>query len=750
METSGKRKTQRSGEKRLGNEAQKSSGKGKTQRSGEKGLGNKAQENGWSVSTEYTVGIPVGCYTVNNFDYGIIKHADTVVKIGNAGQVGRRHYKDIVCAFDIETTRIKEIDQSVMYIWQFDAYYKGTHYTVIGRTWNEFLFFLSELNRVIKEGDTLLIFVHNLSYEFCWLKGLFQILPDQVFCLDRRKVGKLSLYKKKIEFRCSYILTNDTLVHFTKVMRVEHTKLSGDEFDYNKIRYPWTELTEQEYQYCINDVLGLTEAIYRRNIATMDNLATMPLTMTGYVRRDARRAMYSAGRGYQDQIPTLHQYELLRYAFRGGNTHANRYIAGYILPGVKSVDMSSAYPAQMLCSKFPMHKFRPVDNPTWDTITDLIDKGKALLIVIKFVGLVLSDMYEPIPYISTSKNIMPDKHNMIYDNGRLLSGDITLSLTDIDYKIIAEQYDWNWEESEILELYQTSYNYLPIQYRNMVLAYYQKKTALKGSGKDVEYALSKEQLNSLYGMMVQDPLKDLTVYRQDLQNDSTKNGGFVPEGKELIKLYEEYQRKCWLPYQWGVWVTAWCRWYLQEAIDLVKNTPGAMMVYCDTDSIKYMGDVDFMELNEKIRIRAVKSGAVAQDINGIDHFVGMYESDAEYDKFVTLGAKKYAFEHGNQIGITVAGIPKIKGANGLVAMGGLKMFTKDTLFDGESIGKTTVKYNDGINMLYEIEGHVIEIHDNAVIKPAPYKIGLSSDYLAFLLKNREIHTFELDNIEDVL
>lgn len=44
----------------------------------------------------------------------------------------KRYYMDIVCAFDIETTYIPEIGQSVMYIWQFQL---GEEITIIGRTW---------------------------------------------------------------------------------------------------------------------------------------------------------------------------------------------------------------------------------------------------------------------------------------------------------------------------------------------------------------------------------------------------------------------------------------------------------------------------------------------------------------------------------------------------------------------------------------------------------------------------------------
>ena len=41
-----------------------------------------------------------------------------------------------MCAFDIETTALKRIRQSIMYIWQLQI---GFDITIIGRTWDEFL-----------------------------------------------------------------------------------------------------------------------------------------------------------------------------------------------------------------------------------------------------------------------------------------------------------------------------------------------------------------------------------------------------------------------------------------------------------------------------------------------------------------------------------------------------------------------------------------------------------------------------------
>ena len=61
---------------------------------------------------------------------------------GNQSTSQKYYYKDIITAFDIETTYIKEIDQSVMYIWQWQF---GSETTVIGRSWYDFKKFIKAL-----------------------------------------------------------------------------------------------------------------------------------------------------------------------------------------------------------------------------------------------------------------------------------------------------------------------------------------------------------------------------------------------------------------------------------------------------------------------------------------------------------------------------------------------------------------------------------------------------------------------------
>lgn len=70
----------------------------------------------------------------------------------------------------------------------------------------------------------------------------------------------------------------------------------------------------------------------------------------------------------QKLLPDYETYKLLRQAFRGGNTHANRYFADVMLYGVKSADRSSSYPEVECNHAYPGTPFKFVDRVSIDDL----------------------------------------------------------------------------------------------------------------------------------------------------------------------------------------------------------------------------------------------------------------------------------------------------------------------------------------------------------------------------------------------
>ncbi len=511
-------------------------------------------------------------------EVGTIDWYEYLTKFGvlekNSKNVRRKDSKyrilNVYSAFDIETSiiwldedRTKYDCHSFMYVWQMQV----EEYTVKGRTWEEFFDWLKVLQSAIERikddnhleyNPRLLIWVMNLAYEWQWLSGLYPFTNDDCFFRDERKPIYCRMYDI-FEFRCAYIQTNMSLSALCKQTGVKQ-KLSGQKYDYEKVRYPWTPLTEYEQEYTTVDVESLVQAMKYRISRGGDTLQTVPLTSTGYVRRDCKEALKDKYLFMRDLKPSERAYRLLRAAFRGGNTHANREKVNKILSDVYSYDISSSYPTQQLTKLFPMKPFRFLDLPTGKTKKDALKRlerafmfiglGYAVVGTYQFKELRLKDTREPIPYISLSKckAMGTDETEMIIDNGRIMQcGYCEISMTEIDLRIVLDTYDY--DSMDIMECMVAQKDYLPYEYRQVIQDYYNKKTALKGDDTEdgkYTYTKSKNMLNAVYGMSATDPIHQEIIYK----GGDYEHTSYETMTKEQI---EQKLKNASFPYQWGVY-----------------------------------------------------------------------------------------------------------------------------------------------------------------------------------------------------
>ena len=659
-----------------------------------------------------------GINTIDSFDYSIISTAGLQKR--RQGNQGRKHdkrkYKDLFCAFDIETTNDMELEQAYMYIWQFQI----EDQTIIGRTWMEFKEFLHNCRMQLKQDEYLMIYVHNLSFEFSFLKGIYNFKSDEVFSIESRKVLRCTMWDH-FELRCSYLLTNMNLDMFTKKMGVTH-KLSGEEFNYNKKRYPWTELTDKELEYCITDVKALVEALKVYYAIEGDNYYSIPYTSTGFVRRDVKRAMRHYNR--QDLFnmqPDYEVFKILREAFRGGNTHANRYYAGQIMENITSYDRVSSYPDVQINELFPMSPWIREENVTADRACRIIFKHKrAALMRVGFKNIRLKNPLWGCPYIPKHKCRNLGRH--YNDNGRILWADwLEISLCDPDLKIIMEEYDY--DSITFYDFFHCRYGRLPKPLREEIQKFYRDKTELKGvQGQELFYMLQKAKLNSIFGMSCQMPVKQTIDYIDGMWIEQE-----LPEEELLAK----NNAKAFLVYSWGVFTTCHARMELEKALNIVGPE---RFVYCDTDSVKFIDDgkVSFKAYNESRKRDSIKNGGFAADPAGHNHYLGVYENEGSSPRFCTLGAKKYAYEDASgELHITVAGVSKYKGAVELARRGGLEAFKEG--FVWYDAGGLESVYNDDPELKeVTIDDHKLQISSNVLLRPSTYTLGITGEYARIL------------------
>ena len=663
-------------------------------------------------------------YTVDHYQYNKLAKLQPCKRPrgNNGGKTKSNPAADIVCAFDIETSKLPDYDHSVMYVWQFAF----NHDVIVGRTWDEYEFHLSMIRQNLPEGVKLVIYVHNLSYEFQQLRNIYSFKPQEVFCIESRKILKCEMWGC-IEYRCSYLLTNMSLAEAAKKFKVNHQKQSGEDFDYDATRYPWSPLSEEQLKYAIYDVLAVVEVVQALMQRDGDNLNTIPLTSTGYVRRDVKAHTRDIRKYVQGLAPDYDLYRMLKWVFRGGDTHANKMYAGRIVHDVDSWDISSSYPFAMACREFPVQAFARSGAISLEKYHEFVNtRHKAMLLKLEFVNIRLKEYFTPVPYLSRAKCDELPYEGLKCDNGRICEAQHLITCcTDIDFRILESQY--KWDNLIIVDSYYSTYGMLPESLRGCVLRYYRDKTELKDvPGREGEYNRAKAHLNSIYGMSVQDPVK-LSVLFDEADPFALYH---IDATKTAAEVLGENNAKSFTAYQWGVWVTAWARYHLHEAINIVGNDA---MLYCDTDSVKYAAAAkpDFTALNAERRRMAERWGAFADDPQGVRHYMGVFEQERSYAEFVTFGAKKYAFRYAGEeditaCRITIAGVAKAKGAEELQRSGGLAALTEGYIF--REAGGLEVVYNDRPLGWVEVEGRELYVGVNTCLLPSTYTLSLTDEY----------------------
>lgn len=631
-------------------------------------------------------------------------------------------YYDCICTFDIETTTIQDAKRpyAFMYIWQFcfdnDRVY-------MGRTWQDFRLFIRNLKKELKLAPNrrLVVYIHNASYEFSFCKDFLEIY--EVFQIGEHKYVKFMA--EGIEFRCSYILTNMSLAKLCKnTPTCVHNKLSGEDYNYTIRRTPESSLSEQELEYCYNDVKGLAECIeYRLKEYT---LTTIPLTATGYVRREMRTAMAKNKNNkiiFKDTRLTPFLYKLNRLAFRGGDTHSNPKFTGYLLPWpVKVMDIKSSYPASLIEFTYPMGPFERYEPNEYMRHYDEYYKEKCAIINVIYKDIKYTAP-DNMPYIPASKCF--ELTGCVYDNGRVRQADaLQTAVTDIDYNIIESSYTYS--SKTIVSVYAADRGFLPDEFRRTVMEFFIIKSKLDGNpDKKYEYSKAKANLNSTYGMC---------VTKLDRPNMHWIKGEMVENVMTLNDMLNDYydNPSNFLPYQWGVWCTAWSRLRLRSAMQMV----GEDMVYVDTDSIFYIGDheAQFDALNEKLKALAIKHHATSEDSNGNILYLGVFEHDKcfQANGFKTLGAKKYIglLDNGAMY-CTIAGVSKKVGAE-YFNKAGFNAFENGRVIPNS--GHLVTYYNDTKKHYINIDGCRILTASNIALVNQDYTIGITADYKNLLLE----------------
>ena len=668
----------------------------------------------------------------------------------------KAYYYDISCALDTETTNyIIDDEHKYAWIYIFQIMIGDTFITC--RTFDELadVFTNLKITYGLNEKKRLIIYVHNLSFEFQFMRTEFRFSE----CLARknRNVFKVFFDDYGIEFRDSYILSGMNLEKTAENM-VHHStrKLVGD-LDYNLIRLPCTPINPTELGYCYNDVKIIVDYIDEQREQYGD-ITKIPLTNTGRVRREVKKSCFRKvinPKTHKKHIPyknlmnrltlDVREYGYAKQAFLGGYTHANARYSKKLLADVYSIDFTSSYPTVMMSEKYPMSKGKKItlNMNSYAEFDAYLNQSERVAVVMVDLWDIETKPDIPDDYISCSR-LLGKGEQIMNNNGRVHKADyVKLIVTSVDLAQIVTCY--NYSKIHIIDGYFYYVDYLPKEIIECVLEFYSDKTTLKGvKGKEAEYLLKKGMLNSCYGMCVTDIMSG--------DEQCTYNKGWEHVNQDVAECVDQYNNNPnrFLFYVWGIFVTAYARNNLFNGIKSI----GRDYVYCDTDSIKFMNMdahkayiedynssiirkctecLEHWDLDPAMLVPKNKKGEVKQ--------IGIWDYEGKYDYFKTMGCKRYLTYKDGEFDLTCAGLEDGKGIaeltrNGTKVDDVFARFNDNFKVDAENSGKLAHFYNDDP---FEIEvvdycGNRGKISCNSccVLFPVAFSVNGNEQYKLFL------------------
>lgn len=675
---------------------------------------------------------------------------------------------NIPCAFDIETSSFydsNEVKCATMYIWQFGI----DGIVIYGRTWDEFTSFLAELVDYLDLSPRrkLVIYVHNLGYEFQFMRKWFEW--DRVFAIkNRRPVYAIC---GPFEFRCSLFLSNYALAYIGDNLLHKYPvrKLVGY-LDYSKVRHSQTPLTQDELSYCINDV-RVVMAYIQEKIEHDGDITEIPLTNTGYVRNYCREVCYGANESDETvhhkklldyralmkslKISSEDEYKQLERAFQGGFTHtsaiwANKIIttpnasfhSDYVFDEIGSADLTSSYPYVIVAEYFPITSFSYIGNIVTKTQFESYLSIYCCIFDIEFINLRPKVTFENPLSLSRCSTT----GNVVVNNGRVVSADTCkTTLTELDYDTVSKFYTWT--KMRVINMRVAHRGYLPKDLILAVLNLYKDKTTLKGVfGKETEYLVSKNMINAAFGMMV------TAIIRGEYQY-STDDDEWHNEEADVISQLTSYNKNFnrFLYYGWGVYVTAHARHNLFSAIYEFKED----YIYSDTDSIKGINFSNhkhyFTQYNNEVYIKLRRMcNHYSIDFNmcqpktakGDEKLIGVWDFEPGYLAFKSVGAKRYMYElPDGSLSMTVAGVNKKFAIPYLLKEYESHELIFNVFGDGMFIpagytGKQSLTYIDEVSTgtVTDYLGSIKLFFERSSIhmEPQSFYMSLIGDYLKFL------------------
>lgn len=315
-----------------------------------------------------------------------------------------------------------------------------------------------------------------------------------------------------------------------------------------------------------------------------------------------------------------------------------------------------------------------------------------------------------------------------------------LGITVTEQDFITYSNFYQWDEFSVTNFRYYDKHYLPKNFVKAVLDLFATKTRLDGTPEEyVNYMISKNMLNSVYGMSVTNPVRDEIEYT---------DGEYIKTKADLEKAIDTYNKakRRFLFYPWGVWIAAYARRNLFTGIEAV----GDDFVYSDTDSIKLLNPDSHRSYFDAYNLRVTSKISLAAQYHHIDESefsplnpkgkaktLGIWDYEGIYLDFKTLGAKRYMYRDDSGHHLTLAGANKKMTMKYLEQTGDpFENFNDDLRIPPDYAGRLTLTYIDNptSGVLVDCNGVPYRYEEKSCVhmEKSEYNLTMSDDFLNYL------------------
>ena len=686
-------------------------------------------------------------------------------------------------------------------------------YSYFFRTLEDFINFAKKFE------DEIIIYVHNLPFEFSYLVEEYKIGVNHNKSIFRGKDPLKVVINDmpKVEFRDSLALLRKSIKDLG-----EDIGLPKLTINYNRNLYYYSLLFGNDFDYNERDniITMLSIADFFQNkapIIGVNKIKDLSITSTRffkYYRKFFADKYFpkkydgSKARRNNSLDEDYEFYNISRMAFRGGLVSVNPlYVPDdyndnfWSYNSVYHIDVTSSYIYTMLNTKFPyFSKDDSVKIKNKKVATGLIkflcneikengsdflhDAGskintsngisriRGFYAKIKLKNLRMKYDFD-IPSIdSVRTSLALDKYCETY-HGKITEADeLEMYVNDAVLESIMIDYDFDDIECDYI-IYTTKADHLPYYEIVYIMQQFFTKQLLKKNKntKSTDYLIAKSGLNAMYGIKVENPIKDKVAVRNNKIVVTQKANSLTNNNNQI--LFNEYvinnKNKKTDIYSDGVYISTISRLNLIKMKKYLKDI-GCINIYCDTDSLmfeitnstekevfdkikKYNNEISNNLLSknwikEAIKMLSKINGEDKKHIKDLLSDLGNWDIESvdengnikPYEAFSTLGAKKYCKVKNGKVDTTISGLSKkignliedySKQQKITVIEAAEEIFKNNTTFDETCSGKTniikTTLDKNIINNLRDENNAPVKGYGGNLIEKTSFNLNSKSD-----------------------